>query len=233
MSLPLAAISSLAPFLLALAPFSSALRAQDGANDSSFNVVDDGFYGDGATSDVYATVRQPDGNLVIGGSFNKYGGAVRHRIARVISSWPAGVAYCTSGTPTNGCLSTMGFTGSPSIAASSGFTLDVANVDGAKLGLVFYGIRGRKADPWASGSTSFLCVKAPLQPMSVMNSGGAAGQCNGALSIDWLGYLAAHPSALGAPFAAGATVNAQAWFRDPPAPKTTNLSNALEFFTTP
>jgi hypothetical protein len=127
----------------------------------------------------------------------------------------------------------MGFTGSPSVAAASGFTLDVANVEGAKQGLVFYGLSGRKADPWAGGSTSFLCVKAPLQRMGAMNSGGAAGQCNGALSIDWLAYLAANPSALGAPFAAGATVNAQAWFRDPPAPKTTNLSNALEFFTAP
>jgi hypothetical protein len=55
----------------------------------------------------------------------------------------------------------------------------------------------------------------------------------GALSIDWLAYLAANPSALGAPFSSGVTVDAQCWYRDPPAAKTTNLSNALEFVTTP
>jgi hypothetical protein len=37
------------------------------------------------------------------------------------------------------------------------------------------------------------------------------------------------PSALGAPFNPGDLVHAQAWFRDPPAPSGSNLSNALSF----
>jgi hypothetical protein len=53
------------------------------------------------------------------------------------------------------------------------------------------------------------------------------------LSIDWNAYIASHPSALGQPFAGGETVWAQAWFRDPPAPKTTNLSDGLVFVVGP
>jgi hypothetical protein len=48
-----------------------------------------------------------------------------------------------------------------------------------------------------------------------------------------LAYLAGNPLALGNPIAAGTTVNAQGWYRDPPAVKSTNLSNALEFVTLP
>lgn len=38
---------------------------------------------------------------------------------------------------------------------------------------------------------------------------------------------------LGPPFSAGQCVNAQTWFRDPPAPGTTNLSDGLQFVTAP
>jgi hypothetical protein len=76
-------------------------------------------------------------------------------------------------------------------------------------------------------------VKAPLQRMFVQNSGGAVGSCNGVLQQDWLAFVSSQPSALGAPFAAGVNVQAQAWYRDPPAPKSVALSNALEFITVP
>jgi hypothetical protein len=38
---------------------------------------------------------------------------------------------------------------------------------------------------------------------------------------------------LGTPFSAGDAIYAQGWFRDPPAPKTTNLSNALQLTCQP
>lgn len=144
-------------------------------------------------------------------------------------------SYCTAGTTTNGCLASLSASGAPSIAAASGFTIDVSNVEGQKTGLVFYGLdnSGFTPLPWSSGSNSFLCVKPPTQRMGSQSSGGVAGQCNGAFAQDWLAYLAANPGALGEPFAAGASVYAQAWFRDPPAAKSTNLSNALEFVTLP
>ena len=102
------------------------------------------------------------------------------------------------------------------------------SVEGQKSGLLFYGVTGAKATPWGAG-TSYLCVEAPLKRMSTQNSGGTAGACDGVFAEDWNAYIAAHPAALGQPFAGGETVWAQGWFRDPPAPKSTNLSDALVF----
>jgi hypothetical protein len=141
--------------------------------------------------------------------------------------------YCTAGTSTNGCVATIGATGTPSASASSGFTISVASVEGQKQGLLFYGVNGPHNGPWGIGGTSFLCVKSPTQRMGVQVSGGTAGACDGALSEDWLAFMAAHPGALGQPISAGQTVWSQAWYRDPPAVKTTNLSDGLEFTLVP
>ncbi len=145
----------------------------------------------------------------------------------------AAFAYCSSGTTSNGCTPTMSATGTPSASTSSGFVLDALSIEGQKSGLLFYGITGPIAAPWGVGSTSLLCVKSPTQRLSTQNSGGVAGACDGAFSVDFLAWVAANSGALGAPFAAGDVVCAQAWFRDPPAPKTTNLSNALQFTMAP
>jgi uncharacterized delta-60 repeat protein len=199
----------------------------NGSVDTSFDS------GAGADHFVQALVLQPDGRALIGGSFSNFDGVSRSGLARLVGySWYS-TAYCTAGTSTNGCAPTVSSTGTPSVAGASGFTLDVSGVDGQRQGLIFYGIGGRKADAWAPGSTSVLCVKAPMQRMIVASTGGASGQCDGALSTDWLAYVSANPTAVGAPFVAGVTVSAQGWFRDPPAPKSTSLSNALEFVTAP
>ncbi len=153
--------------------------------------------------------------------------------AAYVFTLPVPVTYCTAGTSTNGCVPSISSTGWPSIAATSGFSINVANVEGQKQGLVFYGLSGRTATVWGAGGTSFFCVKSPTKRMQAQSGGGTSGLCDGVLSEDWLAYLASHPLALGQPFSAGTTVNAQAWYRDPPAVKTSNLSNALEFVTQP
>jgi hypothetical protein len=140
--------------------------------------------------------------------------------------------YCTAGTTSNGCVPAISATGWPSGTKGSGFTITVDNVEGAKQGLLFYGINGPAAAPWGTGS-SYLCVKSPTQRTPVQNSGGSAGACNGALSVDWNTYIAQHPGALGTPFVGGETVHTQGWFRDPPASKTTNLSDGLTFTVNP
>ena len=56
---------------------------------------------------------------------------------------------------------------------------------------------------------------------------------DGSLSLDFLGWIASNPTALGTPLAAGQTFWSQAWLRDPPAPKTTSLSNGLRFTLLP
>ena len=119
--------------------------------------------------------------------------------------------------------------GTASASATSGFTLSATNVEGQKTGLIFYGIAGRNIVQWGVGSTSFLCVKTPTQRMGSQSSGGTPGACDGTISQDFLAFTAANPGALGTPLTAGSVVNAQCWFRDPPAVKTTNLSDGLEF----
>ncbi len=143
------------------------------------------------------------------------------------------VTYCTAGTSTNGCNASISASGPPSAALASACTLSVANVEGQKLGLILYGVSGSLALPWGAGSSSFLCVKPPTQRTATQNSGGSFGACNGAFSLDWNAYFAANPLALGSPFSVGAKVHAQGWHRDPPAPKSTNLSNGLELTVAP
>jgi uncharacterized delta-60 repeat protein len=52
----------------------------DGSLDGAFDP------GAGASSDVYAAIPQPDGKIVIGGSFTTYNGTARSRIARLSSN---------------------------------------------------------------------------------------------------------------------------------------------------
>jgi hypothetical protein len=142
----------------------------------------------------------------------------------------APTAYCTSSTTTNGCSPSMSAFGTASASAANGFTLDVASVESLKQGLIFYGTSGTNAAPWGNG---YLCVKTPTQRTGTQNSAGGAVPCDGTLSLDWNAFRAANPSALGQPFYPGDVVYAQAWFRDPAAVKTTNMSNAMSFTLAP
>jgi hypothetical protein len=141
--------------------------------------------------------------------------------------------YCTAGTSTGGCTPTVTASGVPSIAATSGFTLSVAGLDGLRSSALFYGASGQVSVPWASGSTSFLCVRPPLQRTGLQSSGGTAAACDGAIALDWLAYLSAHPTALGSPLSIGRTFDAQGWYRDPAASKGSNLSNAFHWAVCP
>jgi hypothetical protein len=148
------------------------------------------------------------------------------------ASGAGGLVYCTAGTTTNNCTPSITAVGVPTLGAANGFTFVTTNLEGQKSGLHFYGISGRAQVVW-NGGTSRVCVHSPVQRMTTFNSGGASGACDGASSDDWLAYLSTHPGSLGQPFAAGVTVNAQCWFRDPPAPGGTNLSDGFEFVTLP
>jgi len=147
---------------------------------------------------------------------------------------PVPTTYCTVGTSASGCNPTIGFSGTPSASASSGFTLSASNVDTTRTGLFFYAITDLSFVPaqWGVGGTSYLCMKAPTQRMNAQNSGGTTG-CTGAYSQDWNAFMAANPGALGSPRAAGASFDAQLWMRDPPSPKSTLLSNGLRFVLAP
>jgi hypothetical protein len=171
--------------------------------------------------------------LYAGGSFDVSAAGDSYLAKWGCSFASSGASYCTAGTTSHGCTPAIGGTGNASATASSGFTISVSNVEGQRAGIFFYGISGPRASPWSPGSSSSLCVQPPTQRMGLLNSGGTAGACNGMLSTDWNTYVATHASALGQPLSSGQHVWAQAWFRDPPAPKTTNLSDGLVFLVGP
>jgi hypothetical protein len=138
-------------------------------------------------------------------------------------------SYCTAGTSTNGCVPTIGASTQPSVSLANPCTINVTGVEGQKTGLLFYGIDNSGYTPasWGTG-TSFLCVKPPTQRTPSQTSGGTANACDGLLVLDWNAFQSANPSSLGNPWTAGDKVYVQGWYRDPAAPKTTNLGNALE-----
>ena len=132
--------------------------------------------------------------------------------------------YCTAGTTGNGCIATISAIGTASATASSGFQVAVDNVEGQKLGIIFWGPTSQAA-PWGAGS-SYLCVAAPVKRTGNQASGGTAGLCDGSFALDFNAWMAANPTK--AP-GMGEVVYMQAWFRDPPSPKTTSLSDGLRF----
>jgi Tol biopolymer transport system component len=144
-------------------------------------------------------------------------------------------AYCTSGVTTNGCTASTAASANPSVAHSSACNITIANVEGLKSGILFYGIDNAGFTPaiWAFGSTSYVCVKGPWQRTAIQDSGGTLGACDGSFALDWNAYQLANPLALGNPWSIGDKVYVQAWFRDPLAVKATNLSNALELTYVP
>ena len=142
------------------------------------------------------------------------------------------IVYCTAGTSQNGCSPTMDSTGTPSASLATPFEVKTYNLEGQRAAMYLYGTTGPLAQPWGTGS-SFLCVKAPNQRTGPDNTGGTAGLCNGFLRLDWNPYQLLHSGALGQPWAAGDMVWIQAWYRDPPAAKTSNLSDGLQFVLGP
>jgi len=175
------------------------------------------------------------GSIVItadGATAGDYGSINGIQIEQTLS---APTTYCTSGTSSNGCAASISATANPSVSMANACVITATNVEGQKNGIIFYGLNnnGFVPAPWGLGSTSFLCVKGPTQRMSALSSGGTLNTCTGLLVQDWNAYHTAHPGAYGTPFTAGGSVFVQAWYRDPPAPKTTNLSNAVQMTFVP
>ena len=142
--------------------------------------------------------------------------------------------YCTPGTATHGCSADISASASPSLSFAEPCQLVVLNVEGKRSVMVFYGIdnSGFSPVPWGA-SSSFLCVRAPRQHTPIQPSGGINGGCSGTASLDWNVFQQSHPVSLGNPWSAGDQVFVQAWFRDPPSPQSTNLSDAVELTYVP
>lgn len=150
-----------------------------------------------------------------------------------VATCPPGVSSVATGS----CVMTIAGNGVPSASQNSGFTIDVAVAPNDKQGLVFYGKTKTCFAPvlWGpTGSTSYLCVKAPTQRMTAGNSGNVLGQpCTGSYSVDWNTFMANNAPAVGNPRMVGEAFDAQYWVRDPGTPKTTTLSAAMRFCLAP
>jgi hypothetical protein len=140
-------------------------------------------------------------------------------------------SYCTAGTSASGCQTLISGTGAPSASSGSGFTLTGLEAEGSKTGIFFFGTSGRQATSWGNG-TSFQCVVPPVKRLGLQSGVGTNGQCDGAamqdVNLAWTAKPAKNPGA-------GAVVQAQFWYRDPPntSNQTTSLSNAIEWTVCP
>jgi len=132
-------------------------------------------------------------------------------------SCAAPIIYCTAKTSSNGCVPSIGFTGTPTPAGN--LTATCTQVETGQLGVLFHGQSGPAAIPFQGG---FLCVNPPVVRMPFTNSGGA-GVCAGNYSNN-LSSLTGTP---------GLTFNAQYWFRDVGSASGTGLSNGLQWTNCP
>jgi len=187
---------------------------------------------DGGPADRFGSALALAGNTaVVGAPFDHNSGALFVGAAYALRIGSPTVSYCAPGVSSLGCAATIAAVGSPSASFATPFGLLVSNVEAQRTGLIFYGASGASSAPW--GPTSSLCVKAPTQRTNAQDSGGNSGACDGSLSLDWNAFQQLNPGALGQPLGAGQEFAAQAWFRDPPSPKTTQLSDALAFVLLP
>jgi hypothetical protein len=139
-------------------------------------------------------------------------------------------AFCTSGTSASGCQAKVWTVGIPSSTATSGFHLYAGCVEGGMDGIFYYGANGQQANQWGNG-TSFRCVVPPTRRGGLMTGQGAATTCDGAFKLDLNArWCATCPKPNQNP-GAGATMQAQLWYRDPnnTSNQTTSFSNAVEF----
>lgn len=145
-------------------------------------------------------------------------------------SLPPPLTFCRPLAPgtTNGCVATITASRNPSVSSASGCSIALTSVEGDKIGLFFYGYQGSFVSSWCTSSTSLLCVKPPTKRLAASDTGGTNGACDGTLALDLEDWFATHPAAPGLPWSAGQKIWLQGWFRDPPACKTTALSEGIE-----
>jgi hypothetical protein len=136
----------------------------------------------------------------------------------------AACTFCVSKTTSGGCVPTMGFSGSTSIASAS-LALHASSLEPSKFGLFFYGAHA----PQSSFQGGALCIATPHTRTPVVNSGGSA-SCGGLASFDFAAHIA---TGLDPRLVAGSRWAAQFWSRDPASSFQVSLTNTLVFTLLP
>jgi predicted acyl esterase len=123
-----------------------------------------------------------------------------------------------------GCTPAIGIEGAPSLSSTDPCTISASSVLADKPGLLLYGLgmnRVFKHGGW-------LYVAQPIRRGTLLHPAavGVDPACPGQLEFDFNAWM---QSGIDPTLLPGARVYAQFWMRDPGAPSTTNLSNAVEF----
>lgn len=142
---------------------------------------------------------------------------------------PTPTLYCTA-KPTSipGCLPVFTTVGTPSASAGSGFLLQCGPVPGGQVGLFLYTTNGAAAVPLNTGF-GLLCIQSGpgLTRGPGIFGGGSPGVCDGGYTMDFNQYFATQT--INPDLVAGATVDGQMWYRDPPNVGNANFSSAVGF----
>lgn len=96
--------------------------AQSGTIDATFNPTDIGFgFGNGPNANVISSCIQSDGKIIIGGSFTRYNGISRNRIARINPDGNIDESF-NPGTGANGGVESISVHNDGKIIVAGGFT---------------------------------------------------------------------------------------------------------------
>jgi hypothetical protein len=134
--------------------------------------------------------------------------------------------YCTAKVNSQGCLTAIGYAGTPSASSSAPFDITASLIRPNVVGLLIYGTNGPAALPFQGGT---LCIAPPVVRSAAQHAGGSGSTpCSGSFTED---FNARIQSGVDPKLVAGQQVQAQYWSRDPgfPAATATNLTDALEF----
>jgi hypothetical protein len=142
-------------------------------------------------------------------------------------------SYCTS-KPSSipGCVAELSapFAFASVSAGHGSFELAVAPAPGGgNPGVGIYTTQGPLGAPILN-AFGWLCIGSPLTRTSVAFGDGTPGVCDGHYALDFGDYLASDSDPT---LVAGATVDLQFWYRDPPSPGSANFTQAVRFDLVP
>jgi len=134
-------------------------------------------------------------------------------------------SWCLAKETSQACLPAIGWTGTPSASAGSGFTIEADGVFPASFGLLFYGYQPQTV-PFQDGT---LCVLPPVRrtPPTVSTPGAP---CDSRLVFDFNAWIA---TGVDPGLVSGTSVYAQFFYRDPPSSTGTGLTDATCFTIEP
>jgi hypothetical protein len=139
--------------------------------------------------------------------------------------------YCVAKKNSLQCTPQLGFEGTPSASASSGFLIEAHDVLSNKNGLFYYSLVGPNQVAFLGGT---YCVKPPTKRTALQNAGGNPPpvDCSGVFAFDFNAWMAGGQDANLTP---GTTVWGQFWSRDTgfAAPNNVGLTGGIRFTILP